>query len=98
LNIQNKQRKIQEKVKDIFENFLLEGSSKKIEIPEKMKNSVLDFYESLMLERVENTHFLKMMDMGVLENFFKPLSEKITDNLKEHRWKEFLHSPNGNTL
>jgi hypothetical protein len=91
-------KKIQQKVKDIFENFLLEGSSQKIEIPGKMKNSVLDFYESLMLERVESTHFLKMMDMNVLENFFKPLSEKITEDLKEHHWKEFLHSPNGELL
>jgi hypothetical protein len=91
-------KKIQEKVKDIFENFLLQGSFQELEIPEKMKNSLLDFYESLMLERVENTHFLEMLTTDVVIKFFKPLSEKITGDLKENKWKEFLTTPSGENL
>jgi hypothetical protein len=87
-----------EKLKKIFENFLLQDANYELLISAKLKISLLDLYETFQLEVFENKNSHETLITEILERFLKPISNKMRIELLDESWRSFLKTDVGENL
>jgi hypothetical protein len=90
-----------EKLKQIFEQFILQDAVYEFSISEKLKRSLVDVYETFQLESVENKITVNSMETlisEILERFLEPISTKMRVELLEDSWRLFLKTEVGENL
>jgi hypothetical protein len=96
---QTKERKTTiEKIKDLFENFLVEGSVHQIGVSDKQKTSILEVYESFQLEITESKNNIELFITDVIYKFLQPISTQFKKTLNELYWDKFLTTPTAEVL
>jgi hypothetical protein len=86
-----KERKpITEKIKTIFERFLLSDSNFEIPLLEKEKSFLLDLYESFQLD-LEEQNLTETFITGIIKNFHQ-ISSKLKKELCQTSWTKFCQT------
>jgi hypothetical protein len=78
-----------EKLKEIIETFLLEGSTQEVKISEKAKSSILEVYETLLLENEKISKNKEVWVQQTMELLIQ-IERLTTQELVHHHWKRFL--------
>jgi hypothetical protein len=75
-------------VKKIIEKFLLEGSPNEIEIPKKSRNSILEFYETLLLETKTFSNGNDWLTQ--ISQILNSIEIFVTEEVLHHSWEPFF--------
>jgi hypothetical protein len=78
-----------EKLKEIIESFLLEGSIQHLNISDKAKSSILEVYETLLLENDKITKNGEIWIQQTIELLVQ-IERTTRQELEHHHWKRFL--------
>jgi hypothetical protein len=81
------------KVKEIIENFFLEGSVHELTTSKKSNSLLLEIYESILLQNSEKQNDLRDWTLSqTFENILEPITRSVKQEMYHDSWKRFLRT------